>query len=72
MLRKTTKLAGFLPVLGLMMTAAIIPAEANKLRETMNKKVAAASTCNNRQRTCLRTGTYEWRTQADSVGLERR
>lgn len=35
-------------------------------------KSACHRTCNKRQRACLRTGTYEWRTQANSVGLERR
>ena len=35
-------------------------------------KKACRGTCNRRQRACLRSGTYKWRTQADSVGLERR
>ena len=92
-MRKSTILAVLVAALGL----AVVPAKADSFRQTMNKKVAAATTCtdalnaclyfcehgaklkkacrgtcNRRQKACLRTGTYKWRTRADSVGLERR
>ena len=43
-----------------------------KYGAAISAKKACRGTCNRRQRACLRTGTYKWRTQADSVGLERR